>query len=84
MTTFFADITINRPSAKDPVSITVEIPACDMSTAVQTLGAWKAGLAVSPRFDGATEEAISAKQRRGTRPMTMLEASRFLRNEVFG
>jgi hypothetical protein len=83
MTTFFADVRIIATGTADPATLSVEVPSCDMQTAVQTLMAWKAGLSANPRFDTAMEESLTAVKVRGRQYLTLREAATHLRNNVF-
>jgi hypothetical protein len=84
MTTFFADVRIFTSPKHEATTISVEVPAADLHSAVQMLMAWKAGLTASPRFDTAMEESLSASRTRGRNYLTLREAAQHLRNNVFG
>lgn len=83
MTLFFADVRIFVSPKHEAETISIEVPAPDINTAVAMLMAWKAGLAVHPRFDTAMEESLSAKPTRSREYRTMREASLFIRNRFF-
>ena len=83
MTCFFADLRIFVNPRHEAQTISVEVPAADIQTAVHMLMAWKAGLSANPRFDTAMEESLSATKRRGVNYLTLREAANHLRNNVF-
>lgn len=84
MTTFFATLRITHAYDKgEPLSLAVEIPASDLPAAVHMLMAFKAGLAVHPRFVAGSEESLSAAKTRGQYYLTLREAANHLRDRVF-
>lgn len=84
MTTFYAEVRIYANPKHEPADLSIEVPAADIQTALAVLMAWKAGLAVHPRFDTAMEESLAASKTRGRQYLTLREAAAFLRNNVFG
>lgn len=84
MTIFFADVRITLDAQSENFHIVgLELGAADMPQALALLMAWKAGLAIHPRFDALMEESLSSTKKRGTNYMTLREASRWLRDNVF-
>ncbi len=83
MTTFFADLRVYRNSDQHYSTISVEVPAPDLVTAVQQLLAFKSGLAVHPNFEMAMEESLYGARRRTATYLTMREAAKQLQRELF-
>lgn len=84
MTTFFATLRIAHAYDKgEPLSLNVEVPAQDLPQAVHMLMAFKAGLAVHPRYVAGSEESLSATKTRGHQYRTLREAANYLRDSVF-
>ncbi len=82
MTTFFADLRIYRQSDQHYNTYSVEVPAPDLVTAVQQLLAFKAGLAVHPNFETASEESLYGTKRRGVTYLTMRETAQAAQRDL--
>lgn len=84
MTTFFADLRVSRNSDQQYWTVSVEVPAADLETAVRMLMAYKAGLSANPNYDSAGEEAIYSSKRRGGSYLTLREAAVLLKDFMAG
>lgn len=80
MTTFFADLRVSRNSDQQYWTVSIEVPAPDLQTAVQLSLAFKAGLSIHPEFESAMEESVYSGKRRNVRYLTMREAARLLKH----
>ena len=82
MTTFFCDLRVYRNSDQHYSTVSIEVPAPDLVTAVNIVLAFKAGLAVHPNFEMASEESIYGVKRRGPTYLTMREAAKQLQHDL--
>ena len=80
MTTFFCDLRVARNTDQNYWTVSVEVPAPDLQSAVQMLMAYKAGLSIHPNYDSAGEESVYNSKRRGVRYLTMREGSKLLQH----
>jgi len=80
VTTFFCDLRVARNTDQNYWTVSIEVPAPDLPSAVQMTMAYKAGLSIHPNFDSAGEESIYNSRKRNIKYITMREGAKLLKH----